>query len=115
MIFGVGIDIVDVRRFKSAMDRKGLCERLFTPSELEYCMGQRSPEKHLAARFACKMSFFKAMGRRFKFREVEVKRGSSGRPEITAPVSGFKFNVTITHDNGLSLAHTIVEKVDEIS
>ncbi|MBI5586834.1 MAG: holo-ACP synthase [Deltaproteobacteria bacterium] len=114
MIYGIGIDAVDVSRFRTAMERRGerLLQRLFTQSELDYCMGKKAPEVHLAARFAGKVSFIKAIGRRFDFRDVEITRDPDGRPSVAAKglEKGFRVNISITHDGGISLAETIVEK-----
>jgi len=115
MIQGVGIDAVEISRFKRAMDRWGarLTTRLFTPSELAYCLGQRSPERHLSARFAAKVSFLKALGRPLRFREVEVSRGPTGAPSIVsgAVEKDMRVSVSISHDGDLSIAETIIERV----
>lgn len=114
MIKGVGIDIVDVPRFKAAMERRGeaFCKRLFTDSEIDYCMRQRTPERHLAARFAAKISVFKALGRSFSYKEIEVARDGSGKPEIrflNGSLGNMKLSTTLSHDGRLSIANTIIE------
>lgn len=114
MIHGIGIDAVEISRFKRAMDRWGdrLNTRLFTPSELAYCLGQRSPERHLSARFAAKVSFFKALGRPLRFCEVEVARSPTGAPSIvsSAVEKQMRVSVSISHDGDLSIAETIIER-----
>jgi len=114
MIHGIGIDAIEISRFKRAMDRWGarLNNRLFTPSELAYCLGQRSPERHLSARFAAKVSFFKALGRPLRFCEVEILRGPSGAPSIAsgAVEDGMAVSLSISHDGDLSIAETIIER-----
>lgn len=117
MLYGIGIDLVEIPRFKKAMERWGedLYARLFTRDELSYCMRQRYPEQHLAARFAGKMSFFKAVGARLPFKSVEVLRDASGRPYIKVAQgsgldAGLRFNISISHFGDLSIAETLVEK-----
>ncbi len=114
MIEGIGIDIVDVPRFRSAMERWGarFTNRLFTPAELEYCLRQKSPERHLAARFAAKVSLFKALGRTLRFTGVEVARGESGGPVFRGRDidEGLRLSLSISHDGRLSVGQTIVEK-----
>jgi len=80
MIYGIGIDVVDIDRFASALKRWGsrLTDRLFTQGELDYCMGHRRPERHLAARFAAKVSLCKALGHALPYGEVEVVRDAEG-------------------------------------
>lgn len=117
MLYGVGIDLVEIPRFKRAMERwgEGFYGRLFTATELSYCMAQRYPEQHLAARFAGKVSFFKALGRHLPFKSVEVLRDASGRPYIRVAAgagldAGLRFNISISHFGDLGIAETIVEK-----
>jgi holo-[acyl-carrier protein] synthase len=117
MIKGIGIDIVDVARFKAAMDRWGerLCSRLFTEAELGYCLGRRKAENHLAARFAAKESLKKALGRSLNYQDVEVTRDSSGRPafKVVGLDEGTACVLTMSHDGGLAVAETVV--IDEVS
>lgn len=114
MIHGIGIDTVEISRFKRAMDRWGekLTTRLFTPAELAYCLGRRNPERHLSARFAAKVSFFKALGRPVSYRDVEVVREGNGAPSIVASSvqKDMRVVLSIAHDGDLSIAETIIER-----
>jgi holo-[acyl-carrier protein] synthase len=85
MIIGVGTDVLEVARLKRELARKeGLDRQLFTPGELAYCRDKRYPARHLAARFAAKEAFFKALGAGpadgVGWRDVEVKNRRSGAP-----------------------------------
>lgn len=114
MIYGIGIDIVEVSRFAKALEKRGdkLRNRVFTEAELAYCMGQASPERHLAARFAAKVSVLKAFGGPLSFKDIEITRDGDGRPAVR--VSGltgdYRFSISIAHDGDLSIAETIMEK-----
>lgn len=114
MIHGIGIDTVEISRFERAMKRWGerFSNRLFTPSELAYCLGKRCPARHLSARFAAKVSFIKALGRTVAYREVEVGNGSTGAPSIfsSAIEKGMLVSVSISHDGDLSVAETVIER-----
>ena len=86
MILGLGTDLVEVARFRLAMERRvKLPERLFSDAEREYAFRQKDPSKSLAARFGAKEAVMKAMGVglwKFRFRDVEVVRARSGAPSI---------------------------------
>jgi holo-[acyl-carrier protein] synthase len=116
MVHGIGIDIVSIPRFSAAMKRRGpgLCKRLFTGDELAYCLKRRFPERHLAARFAAKVSLFKAMGSHMGFLNVEITRSALGAPvmEVKGGGQGFRYNVSISHTGKLAVAETVVEKAD---
>lgn len=112
MILGIGIEAVEIRRFREAVERRGqrLLGRLFTDAEIKWCNGQRRPEVHLSARFAAKLSLFKALGRPLRFKDVEIARDAGGRPFFKCEgVNGASITLSMTHDAGVSLAHTIVE------
>lgn len=83
---GVGIDVVDLDRFRAVLSRRPrLAERLFTDGERAYAGRQRDPTRRLAARFAAKEATMKALGvglGAFAFRDVEVVRLDSGAPAL---------------------------------
>lgn len=87
MIFGVGVDIIEVDRVEDKLSRTpGLKERLYTPVEIAYCESKKFPFQHYAARFAAKEAFMKALGtgwsRGVKFSEIEVRNLDSGQPVL---------------------------------
>ena len=83
-LVGVGIDTVDVDRFRTVLARRpSIAERLFTRGELDYAGRSPDPAPLLAARFAAKEAAMKALGvglGAFAFRDVEVARAGSGQP-----------------------------------
>jgi holo-[acyl-carrier protein] synthase len=110
-IVGLGTDLVEVGRFRLAMERTArLADRLFSTDEREYASGQHDPAKSLAARFAAKEAVMKALGvglGAFKLRDVEVVRRRGGAPVVAlhgkAAVLADERGVTAWH---LSLTHT---------
>ncbi len=87
VVVGLGTDVVEVERFRLAMQRRGarLEERLFSEAEREYARTHRDPAPRLAARFAAKEAVMKALGAGLgdlAFRDVEVVRASSGAPDL---------------------------------
>lgn len=112
MILGVGIEAVEISRFKKAIERRGerLVDRLFTKGEIAWCNSQKRPEVHLSVRFAAKVSLFKALGRTLRFKDVEVVKDALGRPSFMGTAIGPEsITLSMTHDAGVSLAQTIVE------
>jgi len=88
MIYGVGIDIVDVSRIERALERWGdrFLRRIFTSSEMEYCRGKAKPASRFALRFAAKEAFLKALGLGLReglsFHHIEVVNTLRGRPSL---------------------------------
>jgi phosphopantetheine--protein transferase-like protein len=61
MILGIGIDAVEIERFKD-FNRHANLNRLFSPEEISYCLKDpiKSAER-FAGRFAAKEAFYKAL------------------------------------------------------
>ncbi len=87
MIFGQGIDIIEVARIEKQINRGDRFKnRIFTSREREYCDGKKHGAQNYAARFAAKEAFFKALGTGWRggmtFQDVEVVNNELGKPEI---------------------------------
>ncbi|MBO8126972.1 MAG: holo-ACP synthase [Firmicutes bacterium] len=115
MLYGTGMDIIEIQRFKHAGTKHPkLKERLFTPAELAYCQTKRDPWPHLAARFAAKEAVIKVFGgrRRLSFREIEIgKEGPrpviflQGKAQALARKLGInEWQVSITHSRDYAAA-----------
>ena len=89
MIYGIGIDIVDVRRMRASYARFGdrLAQKILTPGELEDFQHTRNPVRFLAMRFAAKEATSKALGTGFKQgvspRKIGVKHNRAGKPSLS--------------------------------
>lgn len=115
MIKGIGVDIVDLARFKRQVERTpALIPRLFAESERDL------PIHSLAARFAAKEAFIKALGDSAgaAWQEMEVINDSRGNPEFrlhgkaeTALVTKgiTSVHLTMTHDAGVACAFVVAE------
>ena len=71
----IGCDIEKISRFKGKTREKDekFLNRLFTPSELEYCFSKAKPEESLCARFCAKEAYIKAKGtQNVPFNEIEI-------------------------------------------
>jgi holo-[acyl-carrier protein] synthase len=110
-MIGIGIDTVEVDRFRRVLARTpGVARRLFTDEERAYGARRRDPSARLAARFAAKEAVMKALGvglGAFAFHDVEVVRAESGAPSLLLTGAA----AALAHDRGvtgwrLSLTHT---------
>ena len=124
MIVGLGIDIAEVARVKSAIERYGetFLRRVYTANEREYCERFKNKYERYAGRFAAKEATMKALGtgwsRGVRWVDVEVVREKGGRPMIklageAANVAG-RLNVknialSITHTAEQAFAQVIFE------
>ena len=88
MIFGIGTDVLEVRRIESAYRRFGsrFAQRVLMPDELRLFKMTKRPVRFLAMRFTAKEAVVKALGTGFAnglwVRDTGVIVDSLGRPEI---------------------------------
>ena len=63
-IIGLGLDATEIDRIADSIERYGerFLRRIFTESEVAYCMRRRVPAIHFAGRFAAKEAAMKALG-----------------------------------------------------
>lgn len=124
MIAGCGIDIVEIKRIKDLRKRyqEYFLNRLFSEGEKEYCQKKKYPDAHLAARFAAKEAFMKALGnkaRRLTWHDLEILNNSQGKPEVflfgkaRALIKTLQIKnifLTISHSDNFAVAQVILEK-----
>lgn len=125
MIVGTGMDLVSIERIRGFQARRGPrgLARLFTEAELGYCLAQPDPAPSLAARFAAKEAFFKAVGLGWgaggDWREVEVCRGGRGAPsldvrgraaEAARALRAKRWHVSLTHTGEVAGAVVVLEE-----
>lgn len=112
MIDGVGIDVVDIDRFKESLERTpGLGLKLFTETE------RIKSIQSLAARFAAKEALVKALNadNGILWHEAEVVNLEGGKPAfifygaVADLVDGANVHLSISHDAGIATAIVIVE------
>ncbi len=111
----VGIDVVEIARVERAVKRFGerFLERVFTPSERQYCALRPS---HLAARFAAKEAAAKALGTGLvglKWTDIEVVVDNQGKPclilhnaawALANALGLVELSVSLSHCRGLAVA-----------
>lgn len=115
MIVGIGTDLIEVERIeKLAQKQPKFLKRVFSQTEIEYSFSKKNPYFHLAARFAAKEAFFKALGKRIGWKEVSIINLPSGKPRLdlsTKKEMPFtKMHVSLTHLQSYASALVVLEK-----
>lgn len=128
MILGVGVDIVEIRRVKEAMEKHtNFIDRLFSKNEIEYFKVRNLRPEFVAGRFAAKEAVVKAMGTGFsgfEIKDIEIDRTASGKPivvlrgkakMIAQKCGNYKIHVSISHslDNAIAYATMEVDKFED--
>ncbi len=128
MIYGIGIDLVNIKRMEKVIHRWGdrFIGRVFTSNEMEICYGRSFPASAFALRFAAKEAFSKALGlgmkKGIKWRDIEVFHFPGGRPglrlhgrssEICHERKITGFHLSLSDEGEYGTAMVVLEKNDE--
>jgi len=113
-IIGTGVDITEVKRLKSAIEKWGdeFLDRIFTPQEIKNARSRSSFYQHLAGRFAAKEAVFKALGNKsLSWKDVEVLNNEEGRPYcrlLNGKSPKVQVYVSISHVKNYAVASAVV-------
>ena len=123
MIFGIGIDVLQVDRVEHVYQKYGerFVGHLLLPEERQQLQRTSRTVRFLAMRFAAKEAIVKGMGTGFAhgiwIRDVGVVQNSWGKPEVVYSARGAKVrdalgigegHVTLTDEAGLVVAVAVL-------
>ena len=122
MIVGFGIDAVDISRIRRWMEDERLLARFFHPQELMETKSRGLTAAYsLAARFAAKEAYGKALGTGLKgitLKNILVTNNPNGKPELTLlgdaavpfeRIHGSRIHLSLTHESNMAIAAVILE------
>jgi holo-[acyl-carrier protein] synthase len=122
VITGIGLDIIHVSRMDKWRKTPGLLERFFHPDELSDAFSRGSVASlSLAARFAAKEAFGKALGRGLEgivLKDIKVRNRHNGQPEIMVSGTALdaikqsgaaKIHLSLTHEKDNAIAMVVLE------
>lgn len=115
----VGIDSVEIKHIEEVLNNKErFLERVFSVEEQQEFFKRNNKPEHIAAAFAGKEAFSKALGTGvsgFNLNEVSLLHEENGKPylsfsgkaEAIVRNSGLSFDVSITHTETIATAIVI--------
>jgi len=128
VIYGVGTDLVEIRRIAAAVERFGerFAERILGPQEQARYAARRARSAtrglaFLATRFAAKEAVSKAIGLGMRspmsWRAVEIVNAPSGKPQVIAHGALAEFllqrrlrlTVSVTDEQSMAMAFVVAE------
>ena len=85
-LYGVGTDIIRVKRLNKSLKKKLFLSRIFSEKEITKCKRTKRNSNCFSKRFAAKEAFSKALGtgisKGINFNEIIVLNEKSGKPYI---------------------------------
>ncbi|MBK8660750.1 MAG: holo-ACP synthase [Ignavibacteriales bacterium] len=122
MIVGTGVDIIEIDRIQKSIERyeDRFLNKIYTPTEIEYCSAKADKYRRFAARWAIKEAVYKALMKfdeTIAWKDISVKNDSDGAPvleeleKITRiKEMGISVHITLSHSNNYAVAMAIAEK-----
>ena len=123
-IFGIGTDIVNIKRMEKSLKRYGgrFKNNIFSKKEITYCEKKKDSVAFYAKRFAAKEALSKALGtgirKNIKFKNIEIRNDSYGKPFILLKgavndylkkkIKSKKYNIHLSLSDDKPLAHATV-------
>ena len=111
---GIGIDLVEIKRFKhlSFLENQSFYKKNFSEDEIDYCMKFNEPYKHFAGKFALKEALIKSIDKKIHLSEIETSYLDS-KPivKILENNKNYRFIASVSHENEFAVAVVICEKL----
>jgi holo-[acyl-carrier protein] synthase len=110
VVQAVGVDIVDIDRFATAIHRWGrrFAQRVLTEKEIAYCDSKATAIHSMAVRFAAKEALLKCLPTKdqhgFQWNEMEVLNVENGKPVVY--LNGRLARLLHNKNVHISLSHT---------
>jgi len=87
-IYGIGTDIINIKRMENILKRNGIKfkNKYFSDKEINYCEKKKNPSAFYAKRFAAKEALTKALGtgivKGINIKNIEISNDVNGKPYI---------------------------------
>jgi holo-[acyl-carrier protein] synthase len=122
---GIGVDIIDNKRFKKLIKDKKFINRIFSKKEISASKKKLNKINFFSNRFAAKESFAKALGTGFRnklnFKDIEILNDKLGKPfylinnkikqiiKKNKKIANFELFLSISDEKDYSTAFTIIQ------
>jgi len=111
---GIGIDIIEVSRFRKKQyeENKNFYKKIFVKSEINYCLKFKNSAERFAGKFALKEALIKSIDKKIRFSEIETSHLKS-KPIVRIKKSREKYNfiASLSHENDFAVAVVISERI----
>ncbi len=123
-IFGIGTDIVNIKRMEKSLKRRSyqFKNKIFSKNEITYCEKKKNPSSFYAKRFAAKEALTKALGvgirKGINLKDIQILNDNKGKPfiELKGPIDKFlrrkiknkKYNIYLSLSDDIPWAQATV-------
>ena len=112
---GIGVDIININRFRKKKFQKNLnfYRKILSESEIKYCTKFKSPYEHFAGKFALKESVIKSIPDKISFLDIQTSHSKYG-PTIRLlgkKAKKYSFLGSISHEKKFAIAVVISYRI----
>jgi len=109
--FGIGIDIIDISRFQEKFfeSNKSFYEKIFNPSEIEYCLNKKNSYQSFATKFAIKESVIKCLDKPINFLDIFTDHENKKPTVKLLNNTSYRFLVSVSHEKTHAVAVVMCE------
>ena len=111
---GIGIDIIDIQRFQEKPYEKNLkfYKKIFTESEINYCLQKKNSAETFASKFAIKEAVIKSIKKQVDLLNILTDYSDSKPIVCLLDDSTFDFIISTSHEKSYAVAMVISEKIN---
>ncbi len=107
-MLNIGVDLVEIPRFKKFDVKSRVAKNLFTPKEIKDCLKKMNTPASLAARFAAKEAVKKCLRENIKYNLIEISSEKNGRPKVRLLDASlndkYYLHISLTHSKSIAQA-----------
>ena len=113
--FGIGIDVIEISRFKDKPypSNKNFYKKIFSDSEIKYCLKYKNYTQHFSGKFAVKEALIKSINEKISLCEI-ITSYKNSKPVVKIKSSldkKYNFIISISHENDFAASIVISEKI----
>ena len=122
MIYGIGIDIIEIERIQKAIQKYSFLKRTFTQYEIQYYQKKGCHAETLSGLFAAKEAVSKAIGtgfRSFSPIDIEIQHNEQNKPSVNLSpklqeilqqmhIANYEFFISISHCKDYAIAFVVL-------
>ncbi len=112
--FGIGIDIIDINRFRDIPYEKktSFYNNIFNKNEIVYCLKFKDPYPHFAGKFAVKEAVIKSINENKSLLNIITNYINKKPTVIITEKNKYRFLVSISHEKNYAAVIVIAEKLN---
>jgi holo-[acyl-carrier protein] synthase len=111
---GIGIDLVEINRFKERpySTNQSFYTKIFSEDEIDYCLKFSDSYRHFAGKFALKEALIKSVKKKIHFSDIFTSHLDS-RPQISIEKSygEYDFQVSLSHETDFAIGIVLSKKI----